>query len=446
MAHKRNCDCDSCKNNLPFNLPVEIVESTIKGDLVIFAGAGISTENKQIFKKTLYEEIFEELPNKPNEKPDFPSLMSSYCNSTVNGKQKLLQKIKYRFDYCHQFSELYFSASQFHNELSSISYIKEIITTNWDDYFERECNAIPFVTPEDFAFYSLPDRKVYKIHGSISNYGSIVATKEDYDNCYRNLNKGIIGSYLKTILATKTIVFFGYSFRDYDFNKIYNYLKKELKGVLPHCYIVTLDPDLPKKLNHQNITLINTDGTYFLSVLRKRLEKEKYLIPRDNLDGVYVLNAIFSKLHKETTDQIFKSKQSKLMFCAFYQDGINHAFDYLFFHAKSGKSFDPVSIFNSLESYNTLRKKVSKAKNYADLAYLDGYTEGLQAIFLGKRISGFPFWYLFGKGPITNKTQFDRFIKSDKTIHSSSELYGKRYFKKSLDDESKIILSHRPFF
>src|SRR5690606_30134800 len=118
---------------------------------------------------------------------------------------------------------------------------------NWDDYFERECNAIPIVTAEDFAFYNVEARKVFKIHGSISNYGSIVATSEDYTRCYKNLQTGIIGSFLKTILATKVVVFVGYSFSDFDFNKIYNYLKKEMGNILPHCYIVTLDKTFEEK-------------------------------------------------------------------------------------------------------------------------------------------------------------------------------------------------------
>lgn len=80
------------------------------------------------------------------------------------------------------------------------------MTTNWDDYFERECGAIPIVTAEDFAFYNLAGRKVFKIHGSISNYGSIIATAEDYTRCYNNLKTGLIGSHLKSLLATTAVV------------------------------------------------------------------------------------------------------------------------------------------------------------------------------------------------------------------------------------------------
>ncbi|MCB0490177.1 MAG: SIR2 family protein [Cyclobacteriaceae bacterium] len=327
-----------------------MINATIKGDLVIFAGAGISTETKTIFKETLYEDVLADMEEPPKEELDFPSLMTLFCKTNINGRQKLLQKIKYRFDYCQQFAELYHQASAFHQELSSIYYIKSIITTNWDDYFEKECGAIPIVIPEDFAFHNLPERKVYKIHGSISNYGTVIATKEDYDKCYRELNKGILGSHLKTILATKTVVFIDYSFRDYDFLRIYNYLEKELKSILPHCYIITLDSKKPEKVKNENLTVIKTDGTYFLSAIRKHLEGSKYLTPRKNISFIYALKSKLIQIHLKTSDLIIKHKLPNLVYCAFYQDGLRHALDYLIFHANSGLSFFPPKIFNSVDT------------------------------------------------------------------------------------------------
>lgn len=446
MQEKVNCDCDGCKDRLPFKLPKEIIDATITGNLVVFAGAGISTESKKVFKETLYEDVLFEIPKQEREL-DFPSLMSLYCKSHVNGRQKLLQKIKYRFDYSHQFSELYNQASQFHSELSSIYFLKSIITTNWDDFFERECAAIPIVMPEDFAFHDLPARKVFKLHGSISNYGSIIATQEDYARCYRNLNKGIMGSYLKTILATKTVIFVGYSFRDYDFLKIYNYLKKEMKDVLPHSYIVTIDPTASEKLKNPNITLINTDGAFFISTLRKHLEGSKYLFPKENLSYVYTLKSILFDIHSETSDKLLKRKQSNLVYCAFYQDGIKHALDYLIYHSSSGLSFFPDKIMSSIETYSgKIRKGKLRAGNYADVAYIDGYIMGLYSIVLrADDFKDFPFWYLYGLGPTHNKKLFDRAIKRNTIYHKSAEKFGKKIFRKALDQDSEIVFHHRPF-
>jgi len=445
MEDKRTCGCESCQNKLPFDLPTEIIEATIEGNLVIFAGAGISTETKKIFKDTLYEDILAELKEKPENELDFPSLMSLFCNTTINGRQKLLQTIKYRFDYCHQFQELYSQASEFHKELSSIYHIKSIVTTNWDDFFERESGAIPIVIPEDFAFHNLPGRKVYKIHGSISNYGSIIATKEDYDKCYKQLNRGIIGSYLKTILATKTVVFIGYSFRDYDFIRIYNYLKKELKEILPHCYIVTTNPEIDKNFK-TNMTIINTDGAYFISAIREHLESSKLLFPKDNIDNIYFLKQKHYTIHEETSALITEKRIANTIYCALYQDGISHAFSYLMYHADSGLSFYPHKIFNSIDSYAEIRKLKVKAKNYPDVAYIDGYIQGLQAILFSEEdLENFPFWYLYGYGPIEDKNDFEDSVNKNEIFHKAAENFAQKTFKEILNGESDLVIHHRPF-
>ena len=439
---KPNCNCAYCKNRLPFDLPEEVIEEAINGNLVVFAGAGISTENDKIFKETLYEDVLYDLPKKQGKGLDFPSLMSLFCNSHKNGRQKLLQKIKFRLDYCHQFAELYRNASDFHQELSTNYFIKTIVTTNWDDYFERETNAIPITIPEDFAFYNLPDRKVFKIHGSISNYGTVVATKEDYDKCYKNLNRGIIGSTLKTMLATKTILFVGYSFRDYDFLKIYSYLEKELKGLIPHIYIITLD----KTMKKNNATIINTDGTFFFSALRKHLEGKKYLFPKENIQNIYLGRSIIGKINVNTSNRIIKEKKANLVYCTFYQDGMKHAFDFLIYHSNSGLSFFPPKIFNSIDSYRELRKEKLKAGNYADIAYIDGYMEGLKIILYDeKHLKDLPFWYLYGFGPVDDEKFFNRAIKKNEIYHKSAESYGRRYFNEVLDPETDILYHHRPF-
>src|SRR5687768_947352 len=100
------CECQYCKNNLPFELPNEIIDATISGELVLFAGSGISTESDSVFKQTLYEDVFTDLNLEPSKKIDFPSLTSQYCKQK-NGRKLLLEKIHKRFEYCHQFKELY---------------------------------------------------------------------------------------------------------------------------------------------------------------------------------------------------------------------------------------------------------------------------------------------------------------------------------------------------
>src|SRR6476659_4992341 len=115
MTHQAimNCECAYCKNNLPFDLSSEIIDAAISGELIVFAGAGISTESKLVFKETLYEDVIADLNIDPKKNIDFPTAMTAFCKQK-NGKKLLLEKIHRRFEYCHQFRELYRVATHFH--------------------------------------------------------------------------------------------------------------------------------------------------------------------------------------------------------------------------------------------------------------------------------------------------------------------------------------------
>ena len=56
-----SCQCEICSNNKPFNMPEQIVKAVINNELVLFCGAGISTENKTVLPYSFYTFIKNEL-------------------------------------------------------------------------------------------------------------------------------------------------------------------------------------------------------------------------------------------------------------------------------------------------------------------------------------------------------------------------------------------------
>ena len=203
----------------------------------------------------------------------FPDLMSRFC-ARPNGRRELLQMLKARFDYVESFPELLMNATRFHRELSTIPHLDEIVTTNWDRYFEDFCGATPFVSPEHSVFWNMPGRKVFKIHGSVNSDSSIVATNEDYERSHDELTKGLMGSNLKMLLATKVVVFVGYSLRDSDFVRIYDFLKTETQGLLPHAYAVSTSAESADRFKSLGLTPIVTDGAFFFEILKRDLVAE----------------------------------------------------------------------------------------------------------------------------------------------------------------------------
>ena len=227
LAQRDDCSCIFCKHDLPFQLPQNLLDDFMHGKVAVFVGAGVSTENNTVLKNTLYDAVRAEV------RPEiadlsFPDLMEKLAEQP-NGRLRLLTHIRTRLDQIYSFPELYRAATRFHKELATLFTVDTIVTTNWDTYFERECLATPFVFPEDIAFWEAADRRVLKIHGTIENYGSIVATRSDYETCRDRLDKNMIGAFLKQILATKTVVFFGYSVRDDDFIYIMKAVQEQMK-------------------------------------------------------------------------------------------------------------------------------------------------------------------------------------------------------------------------
>lgn len=443
--HSLNCRCYNCSNNRKFDIPSDLIHDLINVKAILFAGAGISTESPTIFKSSLYSEIKDELDGEI-EDDSFPNVMSVFCEQKRNGRKLLLEKVKIRFDYCLKFNELYSDATRFHRELSSLYMIKDIITTNWDTYFEEICHATPIVNSEDYAFNDFPYRKVYKIHGSISNYGSIVATKTDYEKCLLNLKIGLIGSTIKHLLSTNTVIFVGYSFNDFDFNYIIKYLKSELKEIHPHLYIVTLDDNPPKILENFSYTHIKTDGTFFLKKLKEQLIHKSLI--NEGLDNkrIHYLEMERIESYNNVSDLFWKYRNPSSIYALFYLDGLKHAIQNLIFYMKTGEAYNPGFIYRELKRYDQIIKDFKKNKDYMEVAYLNGYYLGISLMILPKEIeiNTLPVYFIFNK-EISDYNEFEEIISSGKIFHKTAEKLGMKYFKEFLKSENKIIPVHRPF-
>lgn len=440
----QNTDCEICRLKRPFVLPKEILAAVAKKQLVIFAGAGVSTEGRNVFPTSLYEEIKRDLEMQDSA-IDFPHLMSEFCRK--RSRKELLQKIKHRFDYMKMFPEVYRWATRFHKELSTIPYIQDIVTTNWDDLFERECDATPIVTSEDFgAFSDVPTRRVFKIHGSISNVGSIVATEEDYGKSYENLRSGVIGSKLKVLLASKVVVFVGCSLHDEDFNRIYQILNKEMQDLLPNSFLVTLNENANATLNslNMNTTPIVTDATYFIHALKGALVNDKLMISDERFDGIRTALTRLKEEHLKATSLEIRS-HPETIFPIFYQDGLMHAFEHILGRKNSGNLSNEQYVSQLMHFYEKTQKEFLDAKRYADVAYLEGYKNGLLYFVLDdKQRSNLPTYYLFGcKEEIKD---FEHYTKLAKNAHKLDES-AYAFARKVADQvhEEGVELHHMPF-
>jgi hypothetical protein len=429
-------------------MPKEVFNAAINEKLIIFAGAGISTEKAGVLPFSFYEEICQELHIKPNpNKYPFPAIMTKYCSKY--SRTKLIEKIINRFQVIQSYVGSHNRAIEFHRELSTIYQIQTIFTTNWDNFFEEECGALPLVSSQDFVFWNLPGRKVFKIHGSISNIGSIIATEEDYKKSYNQLKNKLIGNYLKVALSTYTFLFCGFSMNDPDFQKILQVLKKELKEYSPRFYLVTIDRQIDrKKLEEFNIQPIFTNAIFFIHKLKLKLIREKYLLDEKIFIDVcrkkYEIEYIhYNKIPEDNLPLTYPSS----IYTLSYQDGLIHVFDRILIRSKTGEYSNCCNVSSKIHFYENLIKKFIKEKNYIHVAYTRGYLNGLYFLVLGKKMqNNMPLYYLYNEEIHCGYDDFKTILAEKLIFNKRANDVAQRYVEEKKIGINDLVFQHPATF
>ncbi|WP_322411137.1 SIR2 family protein [Microbacterium invictum] len=393
--------CANCSTHYPIDLPDEIVDAARKRELVVFAGAGISTEKPGLFPETFYEEIEARLRDTPSD-DSFPEVMQDFEDRF--GRANLIRTLIERLDYVYTFQSLLNRTTAFHQEIATITQLDALFTTNWDDFFERFSGARPFVLDEDFAFFGMPGRRVMKLHGSVSNLSSIVATSEDYDRRASDLMESVMGGKLRDYLATKTIVFVGYSLSDSDFRNVYSTVIERMGRLRRRAYLVTpVDAAVAGEFGLEHL---RTDGGHFAHILKSRLEDSGHHVPDDNLDRAEWLRSVVLGAHV-ASEELVAVPGAFGAFTQSYQDGLIAALGRVRLLRTRGEYSDPERVAAVVHNYAHLFVKAIGLRRYYDACYIEGYMIGTLSLLLDDdQVRRIPIVQVFGdpayRSPRTN--------------------------------------------
>lgn len=435
------CGCPECEESTPFALPQELLSECRTGRLALFAGAGISTEGARVLPQTFYVDICQDLGLNPKTAGPFADVMSAFT-ARPNGRRLLLQRLQKRLQYVDSFEELRSSATRFHRELSTLHIVDTIVTTNWDDYFERECGARPFVTAEDFALWDTPGRKVFKIHGSVNNYGSLVATRADYDICYERLKSGLLGATLKHMLATRTFVYVGFAFSDEDFVRLHALLSDEMKGLHPQSYIVTLDRASDARFREHGLIPIYADGARFLRAVKAILVRDKVMLSDRVYLGIDPLIRKLTSLHLQVAE-LDARRYPEVIYTLCYQDGLKHALTRILTLQHTGYYSHVCNPRDAFLDYEERRKIALRQHEFVEAAYLDGYMNGLVAFLAEPPMRrAVPMFFFHGREePVTSLHQFKRLLSRAGAFSKAASAAARRLVR---ERGSRDLVIHHP--
>ena len=262
--------------------------------IVLWVGAGFSNYAGFPTGTELTQHIYSTLSLKEKRKIDKHLNLSGLSEEYVRlkgGREEINKLLKNLFS-------MEPKTVYYHKLIADTPHIKTIITTNYDELFEKvygeKANVI--VNEEDVPLMGNDKVSIIKLHGSISQIESIVLTNSDYEEFIsRELSTPLMAT-ITNLIATKNILFLGYGYEDINIWRIFNNAKSYLGQNIKNAYLVT-----PKISDHKithfckhGIFVIKKKAETFLKDLNKNIEDNLWDDFNKHQVSVTTANKIFN--------------------------------------------------------------------------------------------------------------------------------------------------------
>ncbi|QWH54351.1 SIR2 family protein [Bacillus mycoides] len=210
----------------------KIKEASNNNKLVIFVGAGVSANSGIPTWTELINELARELGEFKIENSSDMYLKIAQYYFNERGEKEYFEKLN------EVFLTKKYKPNPIHNEIFKLK-PTHIITTNYDTLLEEaalENGQFYHVVRQELDLpYNNLNKTILKMHGDFEN-GNIVLKEDDYLNYSSNFS--LIENYLKSLIATNTVLFIGYSVSDPNFNLIFQWVKNILKNHFQPAYLI----------------------------------------------------------------------------------------------------------------------------------------------------------------------------------------------------------------
>lgn len=214
----------------------QIQQASKQNRLVIFVGAGVSSNSGVPLWSDLIKSLKTSLPDHVNEDTD--SLKIAQLYKELRGEKEYLEKIKEIL----KFGKV--SPNEIHKAIYELNPC-HIVTTNYDDLLEQSALAFNqqfyVVRKDDDIPCNRGEKMIIKMHGDFG-VGNIVLTENDYFDYSRQFP--LIRSFVLSLFASKLVLFVGFSFNDINLKYILRNVSNILKDKMQKSYLlVDYTPD-----------------------------------------------------------------------------------------------------------------------------------------------------------------------------------------------------------
>jgi len=341
--------------------------------------------------------------------------------------------------YIDSFPVLHNRATRFHNYVGQIPFFREIITTNWDDYFERKADAVPLVYGPDFDYWDLPQRKVLKIHGSVLNPGTIIADRSEYDSSLKALASHALGGAVRHLLATRSVVFVGYSLRDDDIKDVIDVLRSDLGTAARRCYFVHPSDAFIPPIDGAEV--LHTGAAWFIKLLDDALVSAGCLLPTAMYDRLGIIDQKLRKGRTRFDKALPPWKFPLAIYNHSFQDGMTDALEHTRAKRRSGSDRRHGDLIHRARNYFELATMARKKRDYFDAAYAEGYGNGLFVIAVDEvSLEDVPIYYCPGIELTSSFKEVSEAVQGGEETHKTAYKWAAKQ-----DRPKGMYVTHRPF-
>lgn len=206
------------------DFPIELLKALRDGELVVFAGAGVSVGPPACLP--MFSGLAEEIAKGTGEArgKDEPEdrFLGRLQDKGVRVHDIAAQVLSKRRDKPPCPTDLHFNILRLHSKSESL----RLVTTNFDLLFEQAASDVFEANPALYSAPALPlggdFEGIVHVHGDINRPGKAVLTDADFGRAY--LTEGWARRFLATLFSSFPVLFIGYSHSDV----VMNYLARAL--------------------------------------------------------------------------------------------------------------------------------------------------------------------------------------------------------------------------
>ena len=206
------------------DFPIELLKALRDGELVVFAGAGVSVGPPACLP--MFSGLAEEVAKGTGEVrgKDEPEdrFLGRLQDKGVHVHDIAAHVLSKRGDEPPRPTDLHFNILRLYSKPESL----KLVTTNFDLLFEQATSDVFETSPTPYSGPALPPggdfEGIVHVHGDINRPGNAVLTDADFGRAY--LTEGWARRFLATLFSSFPVLFIGYSHSDV----VMNYLARAL--------------------------------------------------------------------------------------------------------------------------------------------------------------------------------------------------------------------------